>query len=99
MTTMLINRSYALGDVILTTPIIRRLRRENPDAKIIVQTMYPDVFRNNPHVNEIIQTPTAQHIDNYIELNLAYERRPNMHIVDAYMAEAFDRDWETSPSA
>lgn len=84
---ILVQRSGALGDVILTTPIVRRLRRENPTESISVITAYGDVFRNNPHLGN----PLASNIYpiNRIDLDLAYEKRPELHIVQAYMQEAF----------
>jgi len=94
---ILVRRLGALGDVVLTTPVIRRLRRENPDIEIGVQTGYPDVFRNSPHRLTVFQpgplpypwTPQGG-LDHTIELDLAYERRPDMHIVRAFMLAAFD---------
>ena len=83
---IVMQRTGALGDVILTTPILRRLRRENPDACISIYTAYPDVFRNNPHVGG---TPVADEPPRIVNLDLAYERRPHIHIVEAYMLEAF----------
>lgn len=80
-----VQRGGALGDVVLTTPIIRRLRREYPDAFIQIETAYSEVFKNNPHLNV---DPDKETIRN-INLNLAYERCPNMHIVETYMREAF----------
>lgn len=76
--------------MILTTPVIRRLHREHPHAEIIVQTAYPDVFKNNPHV--VYAGAVEEPIGSYyrmIDLDLAYEKRPNLHIVEAYMEEAF----------
>lgn len=90
---ILVRRIGALGDVILTTPIVRRLKRENPDADISVQTAYPDVFKNNPHVHSVFSpTDLAEQItkfDHIIDLDMAYERMPNTHIIEAYMLNAF----------
>lgn len=84
--TIIVQRSGALGDVILTTPVIRRLRQENPTECISVVTGYPNVFRGNPHLDQGV---AASLDDRLIQLDLAYERRPNLHIVQAYMIEAF----------
>jgi heptosyltransferase-3 len=98
---ILVRRTGALGDVVLATPIIRRLRRENPDAEIAVQTAYPDVFRNSPHRVAVLPPGALPYpwterggCDRVVDLDLAYERRPTIHIVQAYMQEAFgdDRD-------
>lgn len=47
-------RCYSLGDTITMTPILRELRRLYPLATIDVMTYYPDIFKNNPHVNGIL---------------------------------------------
>lgn len=86
MTLILVQRSGALGDVILTTPVIRRLRQENKDADIWMRTGYPEVFKNNPHCTVTAENPPAH---KYINLDLAYEKQPSMHVVEAYMMEAF----------
>ena len=49
VTSILVRRTGAFGDVIDTTPVVRRLRQENPDAEIDVDTQYPHVFLNSPH--------------------------------------------------
>jgi len=82
---ILVRRWGALGDVILTTPIVRRLRRTHPQAEIVVETAYPEVYRNNPHAT----IATSAQCDRCIVLDRAYEWRPSMHIVEAYMLEAF----------
>ena len=101
---ILVRRTGALGDVVLTTPIVRHLKRENPDAEIWVQTAYPDVFRNNPHVYltcgpsgephpsailKQIHYIFPRNFDHFIDLDMTYERQPKMHIVEAYMLHAF----------
>src|SRR3954471_15411451 len=82
---IVVQRAGALGDVILTTPIIRRLRRENPTTRINVVTGYPDVFRNSPYLDVPLHSPLARKIN----LDLVYERWPGLHIVQAYMEHVF----------
>jgi len=77
---ILIKRRQALGDVIMTTPIVRRLRQElGRDAIINVATDNPSAFLNNPHIDAVISggDPTDGY-DRMIDLDLAYERRPEM---------------------
>ncbi|MDA8253739.1 MAG: glycosyltransferase family 9 protein [Rhodospirillales bacterium] len=83
---ILLKRTGALGDVVLATPILRRLRREYPDAHLTVHTACPEVFADNPHVNAV---NAAGPFDRVIDLDLAYEKRPDLHVVDAYWLEAF----------
>jgi ADP-heptose:LPS heptosyltransferase len=93
---ILVKRIGALGDVVLTTPIIRRLRRENPEAEIGIQTGYAGVFANSPHAITTLEPGPLPHpwtpaggLDRVIDLDLAYERQPDKHIVEAYMLAAF----------
>lgn len=83
---IIVRRSGALGDVVLTTPIVRRLRRENPTADIAVVTAYPDVFR---YSQRNITSPLDLPIDRLIDLDFCYEEQPDLHIVQAYMLKAF----------
>jgi ADP-heptose:LPS heptosyltransferase len=52
---LVINTKF-LGDLILSTPGLRSLRKKNPDAEItlLVRKGYEDAVRNNPHINRII---------------------------------------------
>lgn len=85
---ILVRRTGALGDVILATPVLRRLRREYPHARLFVQTAYPGIFDRHPYdVSVNVQEETS--FDWKINLDLAYEKRPSMHVVEAYMEEAF----------
>ncbi len=53
---ILIVRLSSLGDVLLTTPVIRALKKKYPTSKIdfIVKKEYSDAVRLNPNVNETI---------------------------------------------
>ncbi len=53
---ILITRTDRLGDVVLSTPAIRLLREQNPDAYIafMVRPENFDVVSNNPHLDEVI---------------------------------------------
>ena len=53
---ILIIRFSALGDLVLTTPIFRELKRFYPDAEITLLTSYGtgSVLNNNPHIDHFI---------------------------------------------
>ena len=53
---ILISRLRFMGDVILTTPVIRALRKNFLDAKIayLVETPYHDLLENNPNLDAVI---------------------------------------------
>ena len=74
-----------MGDVICTVPVLRRLRMTYPDAEIQVSGGFADVFAYNPYTGGI-STDSEQY---RVDLDLAYERRPQMHVIDAYMEESF----------
>jgi ADP-heptose:LPS heptosyltransferase len=94
VTKILVRRTGAFGDVIDTTPIVRRLRAENPDAEIDIDTQYPRVFLNSPHR---VGTKRDIAYDRVIDLNMAYERHlGRVGMVESYMEAAFgDREGST----
>lgn len=102
----LICRKGAMGDVLLTTPVARRLREElGPDAVINVATDCGSVYQNNPHVDAVFpSTHPRGGYDRVVDLNLAYEREPQQHVIDAYSKVAFgaagdyDKSTVLSPS-
>jgi heptosyltransferase-3 len=53
---LLVIRLRRLGDVLLTTPVLRAVRRTWPACRlaVAVQTGFDAVLRGNPHVDEII---------------------------------------------
>lgn len=82
-------RAGAIGDVLLTTPIVHRLRKLYPEAEIDVETHCPQVFEGNPHIGAVRNNMPAWMYDKIIDLNMAYESHPDMHIGDAYSIAAF----------
>lgn len=98
---VLVKRKGALGDVIMATPIVRRLREElGQQAVINVATDSGVVFQNNLNVNAVFpgnHSPVGY--DRVIDLDFCYERSPKMHIIDAYSMLAFkDTDYDRSTS-
>jgi ADP-heptose:LPS heptosyltransferase len=85
---IIIKRTYAIGDVILTTPIIRAIKQSNPLSPIFVQTNYPEVFANNPDVQQAAKEIPSQPDALVVDLDNSYESMPQTHIVDAYHAKA-----------
>jgi ADP-heptose:LPS heptosyltransferase len=86
---ILVKRMGAFGDVLCTTPVIHRLRKEHPDAEIHVQTHHPYCFHLNPMV-DILNANGAGVFDRVIDLDMAYEKRlRKIHSINAYFLEAF----------
>lgn len=92
---VLVRRRAAIGDVIMTTGVVRELRKHyGSDAVITVATDEISAYRNNPRIDGIIpfSTITGDHIMNsdvYINLDDAYELNPKNHYVDSYFYRAF----------
>lgn len=83
---VLVIRRWALGDVIMATPIIRALH--NPYTDIDVLTAYPEVFKNNPYVRHVF-TPQQfslrlEDYDRIINLEPVSMLNPKLHQVDGY---------------
>ena len=84
MTDLRINRRGAFGDVLLLTPIIREWKIKHPEGKVLISTDSPQIFHGNPHV----RLASKQHLQEpFLNLDMAYENRPGVRIIDAY-AEA-----------
>lgn len=88
-----IRRAGAIGDVLLTTPIIRALKERNPRSPIWVETECPDVFDGNPHVARAGRSLALPPDAWVINLNMAYENAPQTHIVSAYAQAAGVEDY------
>ena len=88
---ILVRRRAALGDVIMSTGVVRELKKKY-NCEIDVATEFPNVYDNNPHVRAIYHTeatPDIKTYDLYINLDDAYEHNPVNHYVDSYFYRAF----------
>ena len=85
---IVIRRGGANGDVLLTTPIIKALRRDKPLSPIFVETICPAVLQRNPNVTVIEPRSTRPSDALVINLDFTYEANPAQHIVDAYAKAA-----------
>ncbi len=88
---LLVVREEAMGDVLLTTPIVRAIRRRHPDAHLTFATSWrgEEVLAGNPDIDEIVVNRTrltGRRFDRTFEL--WYEYDPEMHILDAYAKSA-----------
>lgn len=82
---ILLKRTGAKGDVLLLTGILRALKQRYPYSELVVVTECPDVLWGNPDVNEIrANTGEISGYDKIFDLDEAYERNPNVPIVQAY---------------
>ena len=56
MLTILIVRFSSIGDILLTTPLLRALRRRHPDAQLVYVTKraFAPLVADNPHVSRVV---------------------------------------------
>ncbi len=81
VTKFLIIRFSSIGDIVLTTPVIRCLRQQVPDAEVhfVTRSSYKSLLENNPHIDklytfsreitEILQPLKAEKYDYLIDLH------------------------------
>ncbi len=67
---ILIIRLSSIGDILLSTPFIRQVRRTYPKAQIdfIVKDIYEDLLKYNPHINELYSIQLREESKNLSEL-------------------------------
>lgn len=90
---ILVQRRASIGDVIMTTGVVRELKkRYGSNANIDVATDYAGVYKNNPHIRNVFpvdQIPSVNNWDIYYNLDNAYELTPNLGFLDAYFYRVF----------
>jgi hypothetical protein len=88
---ILVRRRAALGDAIMSTGVVRELKRRYV-CNIDVVTDFPDAYRNSPHIRDLFSTATAPNsaiYDLYVNLDDCYEFNPENHYLDSYWYRAF----------
>jgi lipopolysaccharide heptosyltransferase II len=65
LTTTLIIRFSSVGDIVLTSPLIRTLRTRFPHCRIdfLVKEDHADLIRHNPHLTQILTLPRGGGLD------------------------------------
>lgn len=89
---ILVKRRAAVGDVIMTTGIVRELKRQyNDNAHIYVATDCTEVYKNNPYISGLVamNSVDANKFDVVYDLDDAYEHDANIHFVDSYFYRVF----------
>jgi ADP-heptose:LPS heptosyltransferase len=79
---ILIRRLGARGDVLLLTPALRALQEKWPQAEIQLQTKCPTMLSGMPGIRMAMESKS--YFDYFYDLDLSYEKRPDVHIVQAY---------------
>ena len=89
---ILVKRRAAIGDVIMTTGVVRELKRQyGENANIYVATDALEVYKNNPHVTSVVPFDAAidSKFDVVYNLDNAYESNRDVHYVDSYFYRVF----------
>jgi len=97
---ILVQRRAAIGDVIMTTGVVRELKKKYAaNANIYVATDSLDVYKNNPHIAGVMPMQAVDYgrFDVVYNLDDAYELNPYTNFVDAYFYRVFgDREVDKS---
>lgn len=77
------------GDVLLNSAVIRGLKLEDPERRIYVRTLFPEIFERNPRVMRA--GPGECGVPNSTILNMDqvhYEKMQGWHLIDAFAHQA-----------
>ena len=86
LNTTLIVRFSSVGDLLLTTPSIRALRRRFPESRIdfLVRSEYAELLRGNPHCTSLLEFPAGGTLDDLSRLRGQIRRAGYDLIVDLH---------------
>ena len=83
---ILIIRLSSLGDIILTSPLVKELRRKYPDARIdfVVRKEYAEIVEQFPWVSNIYILDTSKGTEEIEKLRLGLRKNHYTHILDLH---------------
>jgi ADP-heptose:LPS heptosyltransferase/GT2 family glycosyltransferase len=81
---VVVKRTGAFGDVLLTTPVIRALKQRHPTSPIYVETACPQIFDRNPQVKQAARKVPPMSDALVYNLDMSYEGAPARHFVKSY---------------
>lgn len=88
---ILLRRSSAHGDVLIAAAVAPALKKKYPNSKILFSTECPEVVKNNPWIDRIVEEQSERQFQLFFNLDMVYEYRPDTNILTAY-AEAVGVD-------
>lgn len=91
-TNILVKRRAALGDVVMSTGVVRELYRHHDGrCSITVETEHPLVYKNNPYIRDLRNWGECNPADYDVVYNLddAYELNPDNHFVTSMFWRVF----------
>jgi ADP-heptose:LPS heptosyltransferase/predicted O-linked N-acetylglucosamine transferase (SPINDLY family)/2-polyprenyl-3-methyl-5-hydroxy-6-metoxy-1,4-benzoquinol methylase len=82
---IILRRQWAMGDAIWATPILRELRCLYPHHNMLVVSGKTEVFMRNPDADLVFNVQYESYPDDmFVDLDWAYEKRRELHILHAY---------------
>lgn len=84
---IVIRRRSAHGDVLIASGVAAALKKKYPKSQIIFNTDCPEVLKNNPFIDKVVESCSERWFDLYFDLDMVYEYRPDCNILTSY-AEA-----------
>ena len=91
-TRILVKRRAALGDVVMSTGVVRELyKRHSGTCAITVETEHPLVYKNNPYIADLRNWGEVNNNDFDVVYNLddAYELNPENHFITSMFSRVF----------
>ncbi len=82
--TILIQRQAANGDVLLAAALAPALKQKYPNCSIKFATECPEILKDNPWIDKVVEIGEDFQFDLFINLDMAYEYRPLTNILNAY---------------
>jgi ADP-heptose:LPS heptosyltransferase len=89
---ILVKRRAALGDVVMSTAVVRELYKQHDgNCAITVETEFPLVYKNNPYIVDLRNWGEVNTNDYDVVYNLddAYELNPDNHFISSMMSRVF----------
>jgi len=80
----IIRRRASSGDVLLATAVVKAVRERCPQSAIMVETDFPEIFAGNTRITRVSRQLQPVKGAKVIDLDMAYENRPERHIIKAY---------------
>lgn len=83
---ILIIRLSSIGDIILTTAVVRLLRRKFPDAQIdyVVKARFADLLRHDPHIDRLIEFPEPGRLHDLLRIRRFLHEQNYNTIIDLH---------------
>jgi len=86
--TIVLRRKGAIGDVLMTTPIIRQIREKHPDAELLLATDCSQLIQGNPYLTGVIPYKQKVDVEGLLDVKLRYELEPEKNAIEVMSIQA-----------